>query len=657
MKKGIILLLILQICNVVQGVERTANIVVDSRVKYQHVTGFGGFIPSPTWSYWLKDAEINKLFGSESGRLGLNIGRLYIANNRNGWSAGVPNARQAKKSGAFLFASPWSPPAEWKSNGSDVKGGELLEEHYADWANFLNDYYNYMKKQGVEIDAISIQNEPDWNTDYQSCIWTGEKLAKFLREYGHLIECKIIAPETVHFNREMHDPILNDEEACRELDILGGHFYGWDGSSYPLAEEKGKEVWMTEYLINERQQNDKKDINWKDDGFLFARSVNDAMLANMSAWVHYSLKRYYGCIGDGQYGTSDNEITKRGYVLSHYAKYVSGTTRVKHVLNDASSSLSSSAYLAESGDSIVVMLINPSADVYSVTINLPFYTRSGMKVATTETLSAETYAFDIDAETYEPVVSVAPCSVNTYIFTKSGLRDDIGDEEDGNDELIFSDRFEYCGASRIPEGWRAKYEGGIRYSGDYGLGPRIMGFASEGCMKYAFYFRTGTNDNGYLSYGEEEGYRVKLVPGKYSLSYSVTGWKNTPAITSVIQKSAGGIIASHSLRPDGFVSESGPSHRITNATDYCMDFEVTDEDNYVIKWIIDKATGGFNEALVGNIKLLRHDATGASVEVLTDATTGEVVAIYDIHGRRLSGLRKGINIIKYADGSVRKVIN
>lgn len=245
MKKGIILLLILQICNVVQAVERTANIVVDSRVKYQHVTGFGGFIPSPTWSYWLKDAEINKLFGSESGRLGLNIGRLYIANNRNGWSAGVANARQAKKSGAFLFASPWSPPAEWKSNGSDVKGGELLEEHYADWANFLNDYYNYMKKQGVEIDAISIQNEPDWNTDYQSCIWTGEKLAKFLREYGHLIECKIIAPETVHFNREMHDPILNDEEACRELDILGGHFYGWDGSSYPLAEEKGKEVWMT----------------------------------------------------------------------------------------------------------------------------------------------------------------------------------------------------------------------------------------------------------------------------------------------------------------------------------------------------------------------------------------------------------------------------
>ena len=129
---------------------------------------------------------------------------------------------------------------------------------------------------------------------------------------------------------------------------------------------------MTEFLINERQQNDNKNINWKDDGFLFAHSINDAMLADMSAWVHYSLKRYYGCLGDGQYGTTNNSITKRGYILSHYAKYVSGSTRIKHVLNDATGRLSSSAYLSTTGDSVIVMVINPSSDTYNTSFTLPF---------------------------------------------------------------------------------------------------------------------------------------------------------------------------------------------------------------------------------------------------------------------------------------------
>lgn len=291
---------------------KSASITIDSRIKYQHVTGFGGFSPSPQWSYWLNDADMDKLFGKGENQLGLNILRLYIANNRNFWGSSVANAKRAKKYGAFVFASPWSPPASWKSNNDVANGGSLLESRYADWANFLNDYYKYMKTQGVTIDAVSIQNEPDWKAEYESCIWSGQQMAKFLREHGSKIGCKIIAPEAIHFTKSVHEPILNDPEACKYLDILGGHFYGWDGSSYPLAAQKGKEVWMTEFLINERQQNNKQNINWKDDGFLFARSINDAMLANMSAWVHYSLKRYYGVYGDGQFGTTNNSITKRG---------------------------------------------------------------------------------------------------------------------------------------------------------------------------------------------------------------------------------------------------------------------------------------------------------------------------------------------------------
>ena len=627
-----------------QSSTKKAGISIDSRIKYQHVTGFGGFSPSPQWSYWLGDAEMNKLFGKGDTQLGLNILRLYIANSKNGWSAGVANAKIAKRHGAFIFASPWSPPASWKSNNSDSNGGELLESHYADWANYLNDYYKYMKNQGVTIDAVSIQNEPDWNASYQSCIWTGEKMAKFLRQYGSLIECKIVAPEAIHFSKNMHEPILNDPEACAQLDIMGGHFYGWDGSSYPLAAKKGKEVWMTEFLINERQQNNNQNINWKDDGFLFARSVNDAMLANMSAWVHYSLKRYYGCLGDGTYGTTNNGITKRGYILSHYAKYVSGTTRIRHSLDDATGKLTSSAYLSVTGDSVVVMVLNPSSNTYSTTLSLPFNTKGGMQIVTTETQNVQKTSLALDEETYQPLVTVAPYSVNTYIYTKSSARTDLPDETDDG-EAIFTDEFDLFGASCVPDGWRAKFEDGTRTAGNYSLGPRIMSFSAEGAMQYAFYFRTGTAGNGYVSYGEDSKYRLSLAPGKYTLYYSTVGWKANPSVTAAIQTSSGTNVKTLVSTPKVSVSSNGSSSRITSTTDFALDFEITNQANYLLKWTVAKASSGLSEALVGNIRLVRNNDDDTAISDIHGESSPASTFIYNLQGQRLSAPQQGINII------------
>lgn len=631
---------------------RTATLRIDSRVKYQHVTGFGGFSPSPQWAYWLNDTEMNKLFGKKDNQLGLNIVRLYIANSKNAWASSVANAKAAQRNGAFIFASPWSPPASWKSNNSDSNGGKLLESHYKDWALFLNDYYKYMKSQGVTIDAISIQNEPDWNASYQSCIWTGDELAKFLRLYGHLIECKIIAPEAIHFTRSMHEPILNDPEACAQLDILGGHFYGWDGSSYPLAAQKGKEVWMTEFLINERQQNENKNINWRDDGFLFARSINDAMLANMSAWVHYSLKRYYGCLGDGMYGTTDNAITKRGYILSHYAKYVSGTTRVRHALDESTGRLSSSAYLSVTGDSLIVMLLNPTSDDFTTTISLPFNTRAGRQIVTTESANMQSSDFTSEAETATPTVAIAPYSVNTLIYTKSSaLTDDTDEGGADRGDCLFSDDFDLYGSSCIPPGWCSKSEEGLRHAGSYAMGPRIMSFSAEGAMQHAFYFRTDNTSSGYIDYGEESDYRLTLQPGQYTLSYSVVGWKALPLVTGIVAKASGGNVKTLSSKPTSYVSENGASSRITKTTDFDLDFEITEAGNYLLRWGISKSTGGLNEALVGNIRLTRHADSGTEHLQSPVATPSPVVGIYDLQGRQIRQLQKGMNVIREADGS------
>lgn len=631
---------------------RTAGITVDSRTQFQHVSGFGGFSPSPQWSYWLTDTDMDKLFGKGDNQLGLNILRLYIANNKSYWNAGVANAKRAKKYGAFVFASPWSPPASWKSNNSDSNGGELLTSHYQDWAVFLNDYYKYMKQQGVTIDAVSVQNEPDWNASYQSCIWTGQQMANFLGDYGHLIECKVIAPEAIHFTRSMHEPILNSDRACEQLDILGGHFYGWDGSSYPLAAQKGKEVWMTEFLINERQEQQKLNINWKDDGFLFARSLNDAMLANMSAWVHYSLKRYYGALGDGTYGTSNNQITKRGYILSHFAKYVSGTTRVRHALDDASGKLYSSAYLSQTGDSVVVMVMNPSDDTFATTVKLPFMTLGGQQISTTESTNVRKTDLAFDTETQQPQVEVEPWSVNTFIFVKSSDGEGGSESQEQMGEVVFEDNFAMAGASCIPDGWKAKFEDGTRTAGNYQLGPRLMSFSPEGLMTYGFYFRTNTAASGYVSYGEETKFRLTLEPGTYTLSFSTLGWKATPTIKASVLKSTGSQVKTVNATPDCTVSGAGSNVRVTRTTDKEMTFDVTTTTKYLLKWEVAAASGGLNEAVVGNIRLVKH-ADETAIEQVNDRDTEASTTIFDLSGRRIDNPRQQGLVVK--DGSVRFV--
>lgn len=643
MKKTLLSILSLSCCLSMSAANRTASIDIDSNVKYQHVSGFGGFTPSPQWQYWLNDTQIDKLFGKGDNQLGLNIARVYIANNRNYWGSAVSNVKRVKTYGAFVFASPWSPPASWKDNNDASNGGALKTDYYDDWAKFLNDYYLYMKQQGAPIDAVSIQNEPDWKASYESCIWTGEQMAKFLREQGSKIQCKVIAPEAIHFTRNMHEPMLNDPEACANLDIVGGHFYGWDGSSYPLASQKGKEVWMTEYLINERQQNNQINIDWKTDGFLFAKSVNDAMLANMSAWVHYSLKRYYGCLGDGTYGTTDNGITKRGWILSHFAKYVSGTTRVRHSLADNSGSLSSSAYLSVTGDSIVVMVMNQSTDNYQLTFTLPFNTVSGRQIVTTETTNQQKTALSFETESYQPQVEVAAYSVNTYIFVRSSDRTDLP-SSDAEGAPVFTDGFDLAGGSCIPTGWRVKSEEGIRSAGNYSLGPRIMTFSAEGSMQYAMYFRTSNAENGYVSYGEETNSRLHLAPGKYTISYTTVGWKSNPPINFQIQTQTGTRVEQLRSDPKSFVSDQGV--RINQPTDWSMDVEIITDGNYLLKWYISKSSGGLNEALLGNVRIVLHqDSEGASISNAKSIQSEDDI-LYDLLGRKVSNPRPGMIYIR-----------
>ena len=152
------------------------------------------------------------------------------------------NAQQAQSinSQVIVFATPWTPPAAWKSNGSTI-GGTLNTSEYGAFANYLNAFVAYEKAGGVNLYAISVQNEPDFLPGtYESCSYTGAQMDAFIAQEGGKINTKLMMPESDSFNLPESDPTLNDSNAVGHVSIVAGHNYGTSAVLLHQCQEQGQ---------------------------------------------------------------------------------------------------------------------------------------------------------------------------------------------------------------------------------------------------------------------------------------------------------------------------------------------------------------------------------------------------------------------------------
>lgn len=364
------------------SVNAIATTVVNLDSVQQIIRGFGA-ANILQWRADMTDAEIETAFGAGEGQLGFTILRLRVQPNSNEWNINVPTAKKAYDMGATIIASPWSPPASMKTNNNLV-GGELREDAYDDYAAHLDAFADFMSNNGVPIYAISVQNEPDVSVTYESCDWNPQQMLKFMRENASTIKTRVMAPESFQFRRQLSDPILNDSLATANLDILAGHIYGGGLARYPLAEEKGKEVWMTEHLSGEGSQ--ANDWSWC---LPVAKEINDVMQAGMSAYVWWYIVRFYGPISDGERNSgTKGSVTKKGYVMSQYARFIRpGYHRVDSNSWPTTGNVFVTAYKDDSSSKVVLVAVNTGSSPLEVALriangavnNFSTYTTSAMK--------------------------------------------------------------------------------------------------------------------------------------------------------------------------------------------------------------------------------------------------------------------------------------
>ncbi|BCJ92717.1 hypothetical protein acsn021_02860 [Anaerocolumna cellulosilytica] len=377
------------------GVFAASDVTVNLSGEKQVIRGFGG-INHPAWIGDLTAAQRQTAFGNGNNQLGFSVLRIYVDENRNNWYRELDTAKSAIAQGAIVFASPWNPPSsmiETFNHNGNTSAKRLRYDKYAAYAQHLNDFVTYMKNNGVDLYAISVQNEPDYAHDWTW--WTPQEILNFMKYNAGSINCRVIAPESFQYLKNISDPILNDSQALANMDILGAHLYGTPVSnfSYPLFEQKGagKELWMTEvYYPNSSSSADL----WPE-ALEVSYHMHSAMVeGNFQAYVWWYIRRNYGPMKE------DGTISKRGYNMAHFSKFI----RPGYVRVDATKNPNTNVYTsAYKGDGkVVIVAINKGTSAVSQNFVLQngtaaslssFITDRSRNLATGSTVNASNGSF------------------------------------------------------------------------------------------------------------------------------------------------------------------------------------------------------------------------------------------------------------------------
>ncbi|MBP5480378.1 MAG: carbohydrate-binding protein [Paludibacteraceae bacterium] len=411
-------------CFALMPMVATAQTVnVDLSKEYQLIKGFGG-INFPTWIDDLSASQRETAFGNDEGQLGLSVLRIHVDPEESNWSKEVATAQNAVKKGVTVFASPWSPPSSMCEPYQSSK--RLKTSSYGAYVQHLNKFIDYMKQNGVDLYAMSIQNEPDYGSDWTW--WPSNDMATFMANYAQDIKCRVMAPESFQYTKSTSDPILNNSKALANLDILATHLYGTQVNqfSYPLFQQKGagKELWMTEvYYPNSSSDAD----TWPEALEVADHMTNAVVRGNFQTYVWWYIRRYYSLIKD------NGNVTKRGYCFAQYSKFVRpGFVRVDATQNPTNN-VNISAFKKD--NDIVLVLVNKNTSSKTLTISIPGsqiaswerYVTSGQKnVKKEEDVNGGTsFQITLEAQSATTLVGGGKKGTPKVSFTSPTASDDL----------------------------------------------------------------------------------------------------------------------------------------------------------------------------------------------------------------------------------------
>ncbi len=401
------------------GAQGTGAATIDWTDSHQRIDGFGG---CSAWMNSISDSEADALFSTNGKGIGLSLLRSRIA--PGGGSTGETSIMQkAVARGARCWSAPWSPQASFKSNNNTSNGGEVLRNNYQAYANQLATYVLNQKNAGINLYAISINNEPTARPTFESCVWTAQQMHDFVPFlYNALIakgvgSTKIMLPENQHWDVTLANKTMNDPVTAAMVGVLAAHDYAGSGpgplqnlSSPGLVSTMGKDVWQTEFASTATI--DTIDIAVKIHSYMTSAEAN----AWHSWWLNDS----------GSGGLLRNgSATTQMYAIGNFSRFVRPNYYRIGVTNN--SGLLISAYKDWQSPKFAIVAVNTSgADVTqtftlsgtsTVSSVVPWLTSltQGMVVQPAVTVSGQSFSYTVPNQSVITFAGQAQASTGPYV--------------------------------------------------------------------------------------------------------------------------------------------------------------------------------------------------------------------------------------------------
>ena len=279
-----------------------------------------------------------------------------------------------------ILGSPWSPPVWMKDNASS-KGGGLLPQYYAAYANYFVKYIQAMKTNGITVDAITIQNEPENPGNNPSLAMSALEEANFVKNnLGPAFQSASITAKIIVWDHNCDNPnypisILNDAAAKAFIDGSAFHLYSGDISALSTVRNAhaDKNLYFTEQWTGATGSFD-GDFMWHTKNVVIGSMRNwskNALEWNLASDPGYNPHTLGGCTeckGALTITTSGYNRNVGYYIIAQASKFVpTGSVRIASSLV---SNLPSAAFKTPAGKKVLVVLNEATvATVFNIRFN------------------------------------------------------------------------------------------------------------------------------------------------------------------------------------------------------------------------------------------------------------------------------------------------
>lgn len=269
-----------------------------------------------------------------------------------------------------IMASPWSAPA-WMKDNLYSRGGSLMEKYYQTYAEYLANYIQAMAKEGINIWALTPQNEPlnpgNNPSMYMSAQMQGNFIANALGPVfaKQSIQTKIIIYDHNCDHPEYAIELLNVPEVKKYVSGSAFHLYGGEISAMSKVKlaHSDRDLYFTEQWTGARGDFS-SEYMWHMKNVILgsvnnhAKAVIEWNLASDPSFGPHTIGGCTECLGALTIGGQDITRNQSYYIVMQAAKYVpAGSVRIGI---NAPSSLQAAAFKRPDGR-IVILIQNEGA--------------------------------------------------------------------------------------------------------------------------------------------------------------------------------------------------------------------------------------------------------------------------------------------------------